>query len=146
MLKRENCMFHRPLASFPLSGAAFHGGGGGRKGSACLPLGVDATQRLHAYPASDTRAKTAERDAAAGWNTDERTEVWTAAARRPGYAVWPREEIKADNVYSEGSPRRRAPAPMNNTGYIFLDIAAAVFDTTLHRRCVTITREKESLT
>lgn len=143
MLKRENCLFHRPLASFPLSGAAFHGG----RARVCRFAWTrrDVTFARVA-PASDTRAKTAERDAAVGWYTNERAEVWTAA-RRPGYAVWPREEIKADNVYSEGSPRRRAPAPMNNTGYIFLDIAArAVFDTTLHRRCVTITREKESLT
>lgn len=135
MLKRENCMFNPPpLASFPFP-TAFHRG-------ACLPLYADACNVCTRIPASDTRAKTAERDAAA----DEHGRAHRSMDRAVGYAVWPREEIKADNVYSEGSPRRRIPAPMNNTGCI-PRYSSVVFDTTTNRRYVTMEGgEKESLT
>lgn len=57
---------------------------------------------------------------------DEHGRAHRSIDRAVGYAVWPREEIKADNVYSEGSPRRRIPARRWIIPDVFLDIAFSI--------------------
>lgn len=68
---------------------------------------------------------------------DEHGRAHRSMDRAAGYAVWPHEEIKADNIYSEGSPRDGGYRRRWITPDVFLDIAPPFSIQTVNRRCVT---------